>query len=65
MVDAMVERIRAELGGDARVIATGGLAHRVAAETKTIERVEPFLTLEGLRMLFEKNRGLAPAPPEE
>jgi len=65
MVDAMVERIRAELGGDARVIATGGLAHRVAAETKTIERVEPYLTLEGLRMLFEKNRGLAPAPPEE
>jgi type III pantothenate kinase len=65
MVDAMVERIRGELGAEARVIATGGLAHRVAAETRSIERVEPFLTLEGLRMLFEKNRGHAEAPPKE
>ncbi|CAG1006301.1 type III pantothenate kinase [Myxococcaceae bacterium] len=56
MVDAMVERIRAELGREARVIATGGLASRVANETTSIERVEPFLTLEGLRILFEKNR---------
>jgi len=56
MVDAMVERIRAELGGEARVIATGGLAARVASETRSIERVEPHLTLEGLRILFEKNR---------
>ena len=65
MVDAMVEHIRAELGPEARVIATGGLAQRVAAETKTIERVEPFLTLEGLRMLFEKNRGSAEAAARE
>jgi type III pantothenate kinase len=56
LVDAMVERIRGELGGEAHVIATGGLAHRVAEETRSIERVEPFLTLEGLRLLFEKNR---------
>jgi type III pantothenate kinase len=56
MVDAMVERIRGELGREARVIATGGLASRVASETTSIERVEPFLTLEGLRTLFEKNR---------
>jgi type III pantothenate kinase len=56
MVDAMVSRIRRELGGEARVIATGGLAERVASETESIERVEPFLTLEGLRILFEKNR---------
>ena len=66
MVDAMVERIRAELGGEARVIATGGLASRVASETATIERVEPFLTLEGLRILFEKNRfERAEAPRKE
>ncbi len=57
MVDAMVERIRDELGHEARVVATGGLAQRVASETRTIERVEPFLTLEGLRILFEKNAG--------
>jgi type III pantothenate kinase len=56
MVDAMVTRIRAELGAAARVVATGGLAQRIAAETEVIERVEPFLTLEGLRILFEKNR---------
>ena len=55
MVDAMVERIRGELG-EARVIATGGLAHRIAGESGTIDRVEPFLTLEGLRLLFVKNR---------
>jgi type III pantothenate kinase len=56
VVDSMVERIRGELGSDARVVATGGLAQRVAAESASIERVEPFLTLEGLRILFEKNR---------
>ena len=57
VVDSMVERIRGELGGDARVVATGGLAGRVGSESKAIERVEPFLTLEGLRIVFEKNRG--------
>ncbi len=56
LVDAMVERIRPEIGGDAKVIATGGLARRIANETSSIENVAPFLTLEGLRILFEKNR---------
>jgi type III pantothenate kinase len=56
VVDSMVERIRGELGADARVVATGGLAGRIATECKAIDRVEPFLTLEGLRMIFEKNR---------
>jgi type III pantothenate kinase len=55
MVDSMVERIRKELG-PARVVATGGLAGLVANESAAIERVEPFLTLEGLRILYEKNR---------
>jgi type III pantothenate kinase len=63
MVDAMVERIRGELGAGARVIATGGLAGRIAGESRTIERVEPFLTLEGLRMIFERNRTLRGDPP--
>jgi type III pantothenate kinase len=65
MVDAMVERIRGELGAGARVIATGGLAGRIAGESKTIERVEPFLTLEGLRMIFERNRTLRGDPRRE
>ncbi len=57
MVDSMIERIRPELGTKtARVIATGGLAGRIASESKHIEEVVPFLTLEGLRLLFEKNR---------
>ena len=52
----MVGRIREELGPDARVIATGGLARRIAEESTAIEQVAPFLTLDGLRILFEKNR---------
>jgi type III pantothenate kinase len=56
VVDSMVHRIREELGEDARVVATGGLAGRVATECSVIDRVEPFLTLDGLRMIFEKNR---------
>ena len=55
MVDAMVARIRGELDEKARVVATGGLAGRVAAESREIERVEPFLTLQGLRLIYEKN----------
>ncbi len=56
VVDSMVARIRGELGDEARVVATGGLAQRVANESEAIERVEPFLTLEGLRIIFERNR---------
>jgi len=65
MVDAMVTRIRGELGATAHVIATGGLAGRIAGESATIERVEPFLTLEGLRLLFEKNRMPRDATPRK
>lgn len=56
LVDSMIGRIREELGADARVIATGGLARRISEESQTIDQVVPFLTLEGLRILFEKNR---------
>jgi len=56
MIDHMVELIRGELGAEAPVIATGGLAHLIAGESKTIERVEPYLTLEGLRLIYERNR---------
>ena len=55
-VDGIVGRIRGELGVDAPAIATGGLADLVAPHSQTIERVDPFLTLEGLRLVWELNR---------
>ncbi len=56
LVEGMVTRFRAELGADMRVIATGGLAETIARETKVIEVVNPWLTLEGLRLIWEMNR---------
>jgi type III pantothenate kinase len=56
-VDGIVERMRAELGDGARVIATGGLADLIAPHSATIERVDPLLTLEGLRLVWERNEG--------
>lgn len=56
LVDGMVDRIREELGEDAAVIATGGLARLVEPESRTIGRVEEFLTLDGLRLLYDRNR---------
>jgi type III pantothenate kinase len=54
-VDEIVSRIRAELGVEAPAIATGGLAELVAPHSRTLERVDPFLTLEGLRIVYELN----------
>lgn len=55
-VDGIVERMRGELGGSAQVIATGGLAELIAPHARTVDRVDPFLTLEGLRLVWERNR---------
>ena len=56
MVDGIVERIKGEVGDDVRVVATGGLAELIAKESVTIEEVLPLLTLDGLRIIFERNR---------
>jgi type III pantothenate kinase len=56
-VDGIVARIRDELGApDATVVATGGLAELIAPHSSVIEHVDPFLTLEGLRLVWELNR---------
>jgi type III pantothenate kinase len=54
-VDGLVERMQKELGGDAVVIATGGLAVVVVGVAESIDHHDPWLTLEGLRLIFEKN----------
>ena len=56
MVEGLVRRMRAELGGNPVVVATGGLAIQVAPETDVIDHVDPELTLRGLRIVWERNQ---------
>ena len=55
MVDGLVERVSEAMGGGARVVATGGLSPVVAEHCRTIEKLEPMLTLLGLCIIFERN----------
>ncbi|HXF37329.1 MAG TPA: type III pantothenate kinase [Actinomycetota bacterium] len=56
-VDGLVDRIRDELGSPAEVVATGGLAPVVVPHCRTVDHHDPWLTLEGLRLVFERNAG--------
>ncbi len=56
MVEGMVNRFKTELGNDMKVIATGGLSEIIAKETKVIDIISPWLTLEGLRIIWELNQ---------
>jgi type III pantothenate kinase len=56
LVEGLVRRMQEELGASCPVVATGGLAELIAAETEAITTVEPYLTLEGLRLIYEMNR---------
>lgn len=56
MVEGMVARFRLELGKDMKVIATGGLAEIIAGDSKVVDAVAPWLTLDGLRILWDLNQ---------
>jgi type III pantothenate kinase len=56
MVDGLVDRVRGELGADAPVVATGGLAGKMAPLCRSIEHVDEDLTLRGLALLYARNR---------
>jgi type III pantothenate kinase len=55
--DGMIERMRKEFGGDATVVATGGLAPLIIPHCQFVDEHDPWLTLEGLRLVFERNAG--------
>ncbi|ADG81113.1 type III pantothenate kinase [Thermincola potens] len=56
-VDGIIKRIKEEMGADAYVVATGGLAELIGRESRMIDVVNKNLTLEGLRIIYERNKG--------
>jgi type III pantothenate kinase len=62
LVDSILERMIAELGAETRCVGTGGLAHLIARESKYISEVNEMLTLEGLRLIYDRNHGARAQP---
>jgi type III pantothenate kinase len=56
LVDGIVRRMGKEMEREPVVIGTGGLAHLILAESETVQRIDPLLTLKGLQILYERNR---------
>jgi type III pantothenate kinase len=56
LVEGMIRRFKAELGGEAKVVATGGWSWVLEGESNLIDAIEPDLTLTGLRLVYEMNR---------
>ena len=55
MIDGILERLIAELGDDVTVVATGGLASLMGGGSKYIREIDDLLTLDGLRIIYERN----------
>src|SRR5580704_524702 len=60
LVDGILERMTAELGTQPKVISTGGLARQISGDSRYIAQIDDMLTLDGLRILFERNRTARP-----
>lgn len=56
MIDSIVSRMQEEIGKPAQVIGTGGLLNVLIQEVRSIQTIDPFLTLEGLKILYDRNR---------
>lgn len=57
LVDGLLDKIQNEMGGSCRTMGTGGLAEKICSHTTRVEEIVPDLTLEGLRLIYELNRG--------
>src|SRR6201992_1774417 len=62
LVDSILERMVAELGQETKCVATGGLAHLIAVDSKYISEINDTLTLEGLRIIYERHRSARSRP---
>jgi type III pantothenate kinase len=60
LVDGILERMTTELGTQPRIIGTGGLARQISGDSRYIAQIDDMLTLDGLRILFERNRTARP-----
>ena len=60
LVDGIIDRMAAELGAQPKVISTGGLARTISGDSRFISQIDDMLTLDGLRILFERNRSARP-----
>jgi type III pantothenate kinase len=60
LVDGIIERMIAEFGQQPRIVASGGLARMIAADSRYIQEIDDLLTLDGLRILYERNRAARP-----